>query len=76
VGLATCFKTLENSGFYPCYSWQLAGILPVGPLDQVDLLESQSAEELIARTYEMAAAAEKTLRAIMDQQAESDESDL
>jgi hypothetical protein len=56
--------------------WQLAGILPVGPLDQVDLLESQSAEELIARTYEMAAAAEKTLRAIMDQQAESDESDL
>jgi hypothetical protein len=50
--------------------------LPVGPLDQVDLLESQSAEELIARTYEMAAAAEKTLRAIMDQQAESDESDL
>jgi hypothetical protein len=56
--------------------WQLAGILPVGPLDQIDLLESQSAEELIARTYEMAVAAEKTLRAIMDQQAESDESDL
>ena len=56
--------------------WQLAGILPVGPLDQVELLESQSAEELIARTYEMAVAAEKTLRAIMDQQAESDETGL
>ena len=56
--------------------WQLAGILPVGPLDQVELLESQSAEELIARTYEMAVAAEKTLRAIMDQQADSDETGL
>ena len=56
--------------------WQLAGILPVGPLDQVELLESQSAEELIARTYEMAVAAENTLRAIMDQQAENDESGL
>jgi uncharacterized protein len=56
--------------------WQLAGILPVGPLDQVDLLEAQSAEELIARTYEMAVAAEKTLRAIMDQQAENEEPGL
>ena len=56
--------------------WQLAGILPVSPLDQVDLLDTQSAEELIARTYEMAVAAEKTLRAIMDQQAESDETGL
>jgi Lon protease-like protein len=52
--------------------WQLAGVLPVGPLDQVDLLACQSAEELIAKTYEMAVAAEKTLQAIMDQQ--SDES--
>jgi Lon protease-like protein len=53
--------------------WQLAGILPVGPIDQVDLLACQSAEELIAKTYEMAVAAEKTLQAIMEQQA--DESD-
>ena len=45
--------------------WQLAGILPVGPLDQVDLLESQSAEELIARTYDLALAAEETLKAMM-----------
>jgi hypothetical protein len=45
--------------------WQLAGILPVGPLDQVDLLESQSAEDLIARTYDLALAAEETLKAMM-----------
>ena len=54
--------------------WQLAGILPVGPLDHVDLLSSQSAEELISRTYEMAVAAEKTLQAIMEQQGEIDDS--
>ena len=45
--------------------WQLAGILPVGPLDQVELLESQSAEELIARAYDLALAAEETLKAMM-----------
>jgi Lon protease-like protein len=33
--------------------WQLAGVLPVGPLDQFDLLQSQSAEELISSTYEL-----------------------
>ena len=54
--------------------WQLAGILPVGPLDHVDLLSSQSAEELISRTYEMAVAAEKTLQAIMEQQGGIDDS--
>ena len=31
--------------------WQLAGMLPVGGLDQFDLLQSQSAEELISNTY-------------------------
>ena len=31
--------------------WQLAGMLPVGGLDQFDLLQSQSAEELISSTY-------------------------
>jgi hypothetical protein len=45
--------------------WQLAGILPVGQLDQMDLLASQSAEELISRTYEIVAAADETLRAMM-----------
>jgi len=45
--------------------WQLAGVLPVGPLDQVDLLGSQSADELIQRTYEIVKTADETLRAIM-----------
>ncbi|MFM1995556.1 MAG: hypothetical protein RLZZ610_1073 [Actinomycetota bacterium] len=45
--------------------WQLAGILPVGQLDQMDLLASQSAEELISRTYEIVGAADETLRAMM-----------
>ena len=31
--------------------WQLAGMLPVGGLDLFDLLQSQSAEELISNTY-------------------------
>jgi Lon protease-like protein len=60
--------TLSDDPMESC--WQLAGILPVGPLDHVDLLACQSAEELIAKTYEMAVAAEKTLQAIMDQQAD------
>ena len=33
--------------------WQLAGILPIGELDQMDLLSSASAEELISRTFEI-----------------------
>jgi uncharacterized protein len=46
--------------------WQLAGILPIGQLDQIDLLASQSAEELISRTYEMVVAADETLRAMIE----------
>ena len=42
--------------------WQLAGVLPVGGLDQQDLLESQSAEELISMTYDMVVALEEALR--------------
>lgn len=45
--------------------WQLAGILPVGPLDQVDLLKSQSAEELISKTYEVVATLEETLKSMI-----------
>jgi len=45
--------------------WQLAGILPIGQLDQLDLLASQSAEELISRTYEIVATADETLRGMM-----------
>jgi Lon protease-like protein len=45
--------------------WQLAGILPVGPLDQVDLLKSQSAEELISRTLEVVVTLEETLKSMI-----------
>jgi hypothetical protein len=47
--------------------WQLAGVLPVGPLDQLDLLESQSAEELMSRTLQIVITAENTLKAMMSQ---------
>lgn len=50
--------------------WQLAGILPIGELDQMDLLSSASAEELISRTFEIVTTADQTLRDIMAQQAE------
>jgi Lon protease-like protein len=42
--------------------WQLAGVLPVGPLDQFDLLQSQSAEELISNTYELVNALGEALK--------------
>jgi uncharacterized protein len=45
--------------------WQLAGVLPVGELDQMDLLGSQSAEELISKTYDIVKFAEVDLRAML-----------
>jgi len=48
--------------------WQLAGILPIGSLDQADLLECRSAEELLSRTYEIVKYADVALRAMMEQQ--------
>lgn len=45
--------------------WQLAGVLPVGPLDQLDLLQSQSAEELISRTNELVNQGNKSLEQLM-----------
>ena len=54
--------------------WQLAGVLPVGQLDQMDLLGSQSAEELIKRTYEIVTSADETLKAMMDQMGQSGDS--
>ena len=45
--------------------WQLAGILPIGALDQVDLLSSQSAEELLGRTYDIVTNADETLNAFI-----------
>ena len=55
--------------------WQLAGVLPIGQLDQMDLLASQSAEELISRTYEVVTTADETLKAIMADSGNSEELD-
>jgi Lon protease-like protein len=45
--------------------WQLAGVLPIGEMDRFDLLSSQSAEDLIAQTYEIVTTADDTLRAML-----------
>ena len=50
--------------------WQLAGILPIGELDQMDLLSSESTAELISRINEIVTTADQTLRDIMAQQGE------
>ena len=47
--------------------WQLAGVLPLGPLDQVDLLNSQSAEELISRTNEIVSVLDEALKGMLGQ---------
>lgn len=52
--------------------WQLAGVLPVGQLDQIDLLNSQSADELISRTYDVVKSVDETLKEMMRQQGEKD----
>ena len=53
--------------------WQLAGVLPIGQLDQMDLLASQSAEELISRTYEIVTTADETLKAMMEKMGDGGE---
>jgi Lon protease-like protein len=55
--------------------WQLAGVLPIGQLDQMDLLASQSAEELISRTYEIVTTADDTLKAMMADPGNSEDLD-
>ena len=47
--------------------WQLAGILPVGPLDLADLLECDSVEALITRTLEIVASLDEALRLMAQQ---------
>lgn len=47
--------------------WQLAGVLPVGPLDQMDLLKSQSADELISNTYGIVVTLEAALKNMLNQ---------
>ncbi len=44
----------------------------MGELDQIDLLRSESPDELIARTYEIVTAAESGLKAILDQSGEGE----
>jgi len=51
--------------------WQLAGILPVGQLDQIDLLKAQSAEELLGRIYDTVVSAEDTLQALIGREDEA-----
>ncbi|MBI5161340.1 MAG: LON peptidase substrate-binding domain-containing protein [Micrococcales bacterium] len=44
------------------HAWQLAGIAPLGPLDQLSLLASQSVAELLESTSRCTAEALETLR--------------
>lgn len=44
-------------------SWQLAGIAPLGPIDQLSLLRSPSTRELLTKLIELAEAVEPTLTA-------------
>lgn len=53
--------------------WQLAGVLPVGALDQLDLLSSQSADELISRTLKLVTSLDETLQEMMSQQGPEDD---
>lgn len=56
--------------------WQLAGVLPVGPLDQLDLLQSQSAEELISRTNDLVNQGNTALEKLMETMASDLDPDL
>ena len=53
--------------------WQLAGVLPVGQLDHLDLLNAQSAEELISRTLDIVKTLNETLLEMMNQTGENDD---
>ncbi len=53
-------------------TWQLAGVLPVGQLDHIDLLNSQSAEELISTTLKIVTSLDETLQEMMSQQSADD----
>jgi Lon protease-like protein len=55
--------------------WQLAGVLPVGGLDQVELLQSQSADELISRTYDLVISLDEALKGMAGELG-SDEEEL
>ena len=52
--------------------WQLAGILPIGQLDQIDLLKSNSPEELLNQILEITLRSEQTLKALMAEMPDED----
>jgi Lon protease-like protein len=56
-------------------TWQIAGILPVGQLDQIDLLKSESVHALLLATQALTLEADQTLRNSLLNQAEDDEHD-
>ena len=47
--------------------WQLAGVLPVGPLDHLDLLQSLSAADLISATQDLVSTLDDALKAMLGQ---------
>jgi uncharacterized protein len=47
-------------------SWQLAGVAPIGPLDQVQLLRATTAEELLQGIIDATAGAAEVLTASWD----------
>ncbi|WP_220475894.1 LON peptidase substrate-binding domain-containing protein [Alpinimonas psychrophila] len=53
-------------------AWQIAGILPVGQLDQIDLLKAESVHELLTATLNLAVEADQILRNSLLNQAEDD----
>ena len=52
--------------------WQLAGILPIGQLDQIDLLKSDSPDQLLNQILEITVRSEQTLRALMAEMPDED----
>jgi Lon protease-like protein len=47
--------------------WQMAAVLPVGPLDQLDLLQCESPQKLISKTNEVVAALEEAVQGMLGQ---------
>lgn len=57
-------------------AWQLAGILPVGVLDQLELLASPTATDLLSNTLSIVESANESLLAMISEQGENDETGL
>ncbi len=69
-------SSIEISNDPVSAAWQIAGVLPVGQLDQMELLASESVHELLTKTLALITDAEFTLRASLRNQADDDEHDL